>query len=396
MIVFQNDGLIDVRAVTTFGISAKEGESPIGFFGTGLKYAIAIVLRLGGTIEVWRGLEPFRFAVQTEQVRGKDFAVVTMNGAPLGFTTHLGVNWKPWQAFRELYCNVIDEGGSVSLGAGAPDPRDETTTVIVRGQCLDAAYHERDSIVLPQEAPRLYADDSAELLAGPSAVVYYRGVRVFDLPKRSAFTYNITGGLDLTEDRTVSNQYSIYVRLASLIGKCRYRAIIDRAICAHPDSLEYDFDYEWAYVTPSSEFLDAVGAARRDVSRSLNPSALKLFVKHRHEALAVESVELNVIEHKQLDKALAFLATIGHRVDPAAVRVVDSLGPGTMGKAIMDQGLMLIARRCFETGTKYVASTILEEHIHLTRKYADKTYEMQTYLFDQIISLGERLGGEPL
>jgi len=45
MITFENDGEIDLRAISQFGINVKTGDSPIGFFGTGLKYALAVLMR---------------------------------------------------------------------------------------------------------------------------------------------------------------------------------------------------------------------------------------------------------------------------------------------------------------------------------------------------------------
>ena len=42
---FITPGQIDLENVFTFGISAKESDNPIGFFGTGLKFAIATLLR---------------------------------------------------------------------------------------------------------------------------------------------------------------------------------------------------------------------------------------------------------------------------------------------------------------------------------------------------------------
>jgi len=47
MIVFGNDGGLDLQAAMTFGVSAKETNNPFGQFGTGLKYAVAILLRTG-------------------------------------------------------------------------------------------------------------------------------------------------------------------------------------------------------------------------------------------------------------------------------------------------------------------------------------------------------------
>lgn len=55
MILFQNPGEIDLLSIASFGVSVKEGENPIGFFGTGLKYAIAVLLRTGHRITVMTG-----------------------------------------------------------------------------------------------------------------------------------------------------------------------------------------------------------------------------------------------------------------------------------------------------------------------------------------------------
>ena len=50
MITFHSPTILPIEAATTMGVSVKESDNAIGKFGTGLKYAIAGVLRLGGTI----------------------------------------------------------------------------------------------------------------------------------------------------------------------------------------------------------------------------------------------------------------------------------------------------------------------------------------------------------
>ena len=45
------------RAIRTLGVSVKVGDSPIGYFGTGLKFALATILRKGGEIVLKRGLQ---------------------------------------------------------------------------------------------------------------------------------------------------------------------------------------------------------------------------------------------------------------------------------------------------------------------------------------------------
>jgi hypothetical protein len=153
-VTFQNDGLIDLRAVTTFGVSSKETSNPIGYFGTGLKYAVAVLLRLGCEIELYLGEDTrYVFRARKTRIRVDDFDVVTMTSCDdtveLAFTTQLGRNWHAWQAFRELWCNAIDEGGDVY-----PDfrpPRPGVTTIHVTGEPVVEAYHKRDTIMLTGE-----------------------------------------------------------------------------------------------------------------------------------------------------------------------------------------------------------------------------------------------------
>ena len=54
-VIFENPGEIDPLAIRTFGVSVKEGDNPIGFFGTGLKYALAILLRTGHQVSMQAG-----------------------------------------------------------------------------------------------------------------------------------------------------------------------------------------------------------------------------------------------------------------------------------------------------------------------------------------------------
>jgi hypothetical protein len=71
-ISFSNPGEIDMTAISVMGLSAKESDSAIGRFGTGLKYAVAITLRLGGQITIWSGLNHYTFEAKHIKFRGTD------------------------------------------------------------------------------------------------------------------------------------------------------------------------------------------------------------------------------------------------------------------------------------------------------------------------------------
>src|SRR6185437_6468608 len=110
-VVFENRGEIDPIAIRTFGVSVKESENPIGFFGTGLKYALAILLRTKHRITIQSGERVLHVGTREAVVRGERFDLITLDGEPLGFTTQVGKTWAVWMAYRELYCNARDEGG---------------------------------------------------------------------------------------------------------------------------------------------------------------------------------------------------------------------------------------------------------------------------------------------
>jgi hypothetical protein len=202
VLVFRNKGLIPEAAISTMGVNVKLGENPIGQFGTGLKYAIAIILRAGGSVVVYRGLKRLEFALKTETIRGKEFKIVTMNGRKLGFTDQIGLHWQPWMAYRELASNTRDEGGTIRMHIDGDESGIKgETQIFVRCADIEKAHDERGSVFLGSEP--LYSLPGVEVHVGESHHIFYRGIRVGELPKKSKYTWNLTSTQYLTEDRTL-------------------------------------------------------------------------------------------------------------------------------------------------------------------------------------------------
>lgn len=221
MIIFKNPGLIDPVAMVTSGVSAKEGDNPIGIFGTGLKYAIAILLRNNCTIDIWRGNKRYAFTLKEKTIRKQKFNIVCMNDKPLGFTDRLGLNWEPWMAFRELYCNAKDEGGiTASIDPGQLQdpmfgPSKSTTTIVCTGKAIEDAYVRRHETIL-MTAP-LFSLNGVDVHQGESEYMFYKGIRVWKQPHKSLYTYNLTRAQLLTEDRTILYPYGIPALVARAI-----------------------------------------------------------------------------------------------------------------------------------------------------------------------------------
>jgi hypothetical protein len=388
MIIFKNKGLIDEKSITTFGVSSKENSSAIGYFGTGLKYAIAILLREGCEVKIHIGKKVLNFGVKEEKIRVNDFTIVTMNDTLLSFTTELGKNWKLWQAFRELYCNCTDENGEIYESNNAECAEDETM-VCVAGGAFTNIYNNRDEIIL--SSPALLHLDGVNIHPNQSNFLFYKGVSVHKLDKPSLYTYNLTRA-DLTEDRTLK-YYTYYLSgIANSICNSSNSEMLKNVLHADKYYAENDFNFEG---NPSDECIDICLIAAKKFDLSLNKSARKLCRGWVQKALDENSnYELKPIDKMMLESAIKFCKFIGYNVTEFNIKVSENLGEGTLGRAHED--VIYLSTRVFMQGTKQVATTLLEEYLHLKFGLLDETYKMQTFLFDIIAGLGEQLQGEPI
>lgn len=404
MISFKNKGLIDIRAVTTFGVSVKETENPIGFFGTGIKYAIAIILRHGGTITIWRGKEAHTFFTREEEIRGAPFKTIWMKAphgdpdvVPLGFTTEYGKKWEMWQAFRELYCNTHDElEPVVQEGELAPDPH--STTIWVDCAEMDTAYARRGDIILEGRVP-FVTSAMCEAYDGETKHLYYRNVRVYRGVRPYGFTYNLRTQIELTEDRTLAYEFRARYAIASLVLGSTDRKFIRHWITMPDAYAEYHVDLNEPNMTPGEVFLDVVGEVRRENKDTcMNKSAITLHRKRREKSvLPTVSVPLNSIQQDQLDRAKAFVHTIlGCDMNRYPLIISDDLGPNGLGRADAETETIYVALKCFSEGTRWVAMALLEEYTHLAERVADETYEQKICYLKLIMTLGEKIAGRSL
>lgn len=384
---FINRGLIDLRAVRTFGMSAKETENPIGFFGTGFKYAVAICLRLGCEVTMWRGTERYDFDTGHAELRGTPFKVVRLNGEELAYTTELGKTWETWQAFREIYCNTLDEGGSVH--DGECDQAEDHTIIRVRGEPFHKSFLQRDHIVL--QADPQWSTPELNVYERPSAHGYYRGIRAAELPQASVMTYNVRRNLDLTEDRTVKNIYTFHGAVIEAVLHASDPAFVRAFLRAPAGTYESHLDLD-GWQTPNEMFLNAVDEL--GFRECTNNSAFKVFKKHRKVALKPDPMPLNKVEEIQLSRATRFCEFMGYKVREYPIVVTNDLDEHCWGRA--HEGTIFINRSAFAHGTKVVAGTLIEEHIHLRHKLRDESRELQNHLLNALVSMGELAMGEPV
>lgn len=276
-VVFKTPGLLDIRSLTVFGMSAKpnaEGH-PIGKFGTGLKMAIAVLVRNKIPVVIWIGKTKYTFATKATKFRDGEYDQIVMRTEVHGinkilkrfihelpFTTELGKFWELWQAFRELESNTRDEKGETLLVAYAPNKIEpvelnrECTHIIVSGEKFVTEYLDRDKTFLPDGLSIRESDETIQVLERPSQHIYWRGIRVHDLPEDqpSAVTYNFLKDIELTEDRTAKNTWALEYDIKHWLVRTEDEGILERVHSAPEQSFERHLAFDFIATPPTPTF----------------------------------------------------------------------------------------------------------------------------------------------
>lgn len=231
MLIFSTPTSADIDDLLTFGLSAKEppaGTSPFGQFGTGLKYAIAGVLRLGGNITIEIDESAYVFQTQLRESRGKEFFQISYKTGryartfdpiltPTSFTTALGSHWTPEMLYRELWANTQDEGGVIldPETDSNPAPQGSGTRICISCPEIEAIHADPSGILLSRTEPAIYSSPTLEVFPSYSSKIFANGIAVCNA---DSCTYNIISrALPLTEDRTVAEQWCTNTILTELL-----------------------------------------------------------------------------------------------------------------------------------------------------------------------------------
>lgn len=378
-IYFSNDGLIDLDTIRTMGVSVKTNDSPIGYFGTGMKMAIATLLRTNHRVVLHLGGKNIEFTTREKIIRNQPFQMIYMEDEQLAFTTDLAKNWKVWQAYRELHSNCLDEMGKIGR---MPVEGSDTIWAVTQPanadpeNSIDQAFNDRSKIFLMSEAS--WHVDGIEVHQGKSKYLYYRNIRVLELPKATRFTYNFQMPMVLTEDRTLASLYDAIYKLGTRLPTIPDTSFASKII--EGDSWEDQLDFLDCW-SPSEEFLDALELRSAKLSDRLK----KVLNRSRKEVAEYKTMTLSEIQTEEVKEAIKLLEKLRVYITISEINFVEDLGPNVHGRVENDK--IYISEACVVKGMKWIASTIYEEWIHKNRGLADESRGMQQYLFDKIFEL---------
>lgn len=387
--IFENNGTLDERAITVMGMNAKETDSAIGYFGTGLKYAIAVVLRHSGQIILQPGDgSAYTIKAKHTDFRGKNFIIPTYRGNDLPFTTEYGKNWELWQAYRELRTNAMDEGGHTYCDTIMPKPQHGVVRILADNLAAihneSAKYffdeHQPDSVIKMSE--NVYR---SEEFAGS---VYYRGLLVGQLEQPHDFSYNILKDVQISEDRMLTPRGAIDIVyfIAAAVETLKDPELLEFYLKPKPDTFEAGLYIDYNEEAPEQEVF--------------NKKALEIYEAdpiylHRRVRGAIDRVKRSKQTFRQLDmsdrekemrdRVITTMARLGWTLEPYQVVWKADLGDQALG--IVHNGTIYIGSRAFQEGDRNLLATTIEEYIHKRFGYPDRSREMQDMLLRQLTSV---------
>lgn len=414
-----NKGIIDPNAFRIFGMTSKrQDNSKIGYFGTGWKYAVAILMREGIGIRVISGDKRYSFGTKPLSFRGENISEITLNGKPLGFTTDLGPQWEIWMALREIFCNALDEGGfSYEYVEKLPSQIDATATFISVNQEIRQIMDDRRSwLILPEEEKDLdivfsIGNDKIIKRRGNSCSTFKKNVRVWSEPDDQCPYDFIFPSITIDEKRE-AHQSSIACRLSSLLDKMpatlqlsTLRKITNNGVLRYTLLYFCNADaWKDALVAEPSEVICSEKQYLQFAEELFGTSCLVLnneiydkFLTYLPDVLESKSIvhlfgeegfypanDLTDEENEKLDSALSLLrkakfSSMSRKIEVGQFLKSEILGSASGGRIRLSRTILL--------NRQELLKTLIEEETHLESRALDKTRAFQNALINKIVEL---------
>ena len=208
----KNKGEIELNALKLLGACSKRNDgSKIGFFGTGLKYAMSVLLREGITFKIFTGEREIKIGTIDEGFRGQTFKVITIDGERTSLTTDTGIKWDVWQAVREIVCNALDEDGVNQLVKEVAPVVGETHIYVDATMAKVKEVTDNWNKYFAQDREEIHKCEYGRILEAndSEANIYKKGIRAYNSSYVSLYDYDLFCG-NLGEDRVLSYSDVIY------------------------------------------------------------------------------------------------------------------------------------------------------------------------------------------
>lgn len=404
-------GEIDAQALCLMGASVKD-IGAIGEFGSGLKYAIATLLRYNVPFEVWSGLRQIDISVKMESFRGETFGVIYIDGKATSITTRTGPKWHIRNAIREIWSNALDEG---EARVDHAEPCEGRTTF--RIALVDDVKYMVDNwhMFFIADLPHIFACSQGRMLSQSTPNFFRRGIWICeDRQCKSIFSYDFAE-FNLPESRLVSS-YACAAAIAEVLIELTDVDIWHKIINHAKVNGMMEISCLQYYTLEASAEAAVKSAFHRDwthFGNSEDRPRLTEYIKSEHKVLWCDGylyAFLSRLELPNIRKALDFNDNyqvrpwpIGakSRVDTEIAHLAkfninmakfdfayaEFTSTDTIAQANMEKDLCLIGDKALEVSPTMLRKALIEEWTHLEHKVSDCTIAQQHVYLDLIVKL---------
>ena len=388
-----NDGILDSYGLTKMVSSKKGDDTKIGQFGSGLKYAIAFLLRNHYELRIFAGLREIEIIKKESSFRDRTFNELIIDGKETSFTDEMGMDWELWQAIRELYCNAIDEGAdSIDIVDNlSSDPGKTNIFVSIDGYLQEILNNWDNYFVNPSRV--LFSCKDGQILAksGTYANFYFTSISI-------------------NESRVVSSEYTLYQNMWKIINMCDNFTIIDnifRNLLMDEGMEGHPLSYSTIVWNMSDEFLDYLKTKPiipthyvlfMDKSELFNYIVVPSIIYTKFSQFLPENpikgingndsctykiVIPNAMIQATINAAEAFLKEC--KFDMPYDIVVAKFDKKNIYGTVSGNTIILNELRVNE-GIQETVNTIIEEYIHIKYNVCDESRDFQTASINELIN----------
>lgn len=420
-VCFQNKSEVPINAFKLLGASSKRGDSSkIGYFGTGLKYAIAVMLKQGIEFHVYSGEKEVKIGTRSTKFLDENVSVMTVNGEKTSITLDAGIDWKPWYAIREIYSNAIDENGEMLINI-TPEPKAGYTRIFVDTeseqlkdifQNWNAYFTQNRQAIFKNIRGTMFT----KLSTVPEYIAFRKGIRVHESRKHSVFDYDLPD-VEINESRVAIYSFRVQQDCSELLASSNIECINEfLKLSKNPRRKEFVewedgfWDYTSGYAF-SEAWLEALSdyrlvphnfAGHYDITETtlvLPDKLIDKLVKRFGEAINTAGSNkdkftvITTIDKRPLQKMLDVFEKAGFEWELDKIDIVKFNDKDVLGQA--RDGRVLLSHSLFTNAHKHeVAATLIEEIVHAKTGLEDGTRAMQNYLFNTITNMAKELASK--
>lgn len=220
-LIVKNKGLIEPEDLTLFGSSTKrDNSSKIGQFGSGNKFALAVLARINCLPTIYRGTKVLPLSTGVTIHRNTPVTVLKVNGRNTDISTEAGLKWKEWMALREILCNAIDEGNHQFSTSWNPEMKgEESVTTFYIPMNNELANIMRDfNSYFSFERTVTFQNDIAKVYFKKEESpinIYRKDIKCFNSSELSKIDFSFNN-IYINESRLTENYY-IHEQIAAFI-----------------------------------------------------------------------------------------------------------------------------------------------------------------------------------